>query len=136
MVSTKKKVSMIASMVIVLGLLTCVWAVDIIINIKVSPNVLNIGSKGEVVTVHTDIAYSAVVGSTVTLNGVEISHWKSDDRGNFVAKFLMEEIKALFDPEKLEGGKLCTLTLTGNTGDYKTFSGSQDILVVNKIPRK
>jgi len=65
------------------------------IEIDVAPNVLNIQSESVVVTVHTDIAESAVVGSTVFLNGVEISHWKSDARGNFVAKFLSDEIKTL-----------------------------------------
>ena len=132
MVSTKKKASLIASMAVILGLLTCVWAVQII-EIQVSPNVLNILSKGEVVTVHTDIGYSAVAGSTVTLNGVEISHWKSDNRGNFVAKFLMEEIKGL---EGLDIGGMNTLTLEGETVSGETFSGSTDILVVKNTPRK
>ena len=50
------------------------------IEIDVAPNVLNIESESVVVTVHTDIAYDAVVGSTVFLNGVAISHWKSDAR--------------------------------------------------------
>ena len=76
MVSTKMRASLIASMVIVLGLLACVWATTVI-SIQVSPNVLNLLNKGEVVTVHTDIAYSSVEGSTVSLNDVEISHWKA-----------------------------------------------------------
>jgi hypothetical protein len=65
------------------------------IQIDVAPNVLNVQSDGIVVTVHTDIAYNVVVGSTVFLNGVPINHWKSDARGNFVAKFLTDEIKTL-----------------------------------------
>ena len=40
------------------------------ISINVSPNVLNIESQGEVVTVHTDIAYGLVDATTVDLNGV------------------------------------------------------------------
>ena len=39
------------------------------IEIDVAPNVLNIASSGTVVTVHTDIAYSAVAGASVSLNG-------------------------------------------------------------------
>ena len=132
MVSTKKNASLIASMIAVLAPLSCVWAAQII-EIKVSPNVLNILSNGEVVTVHTDIAYSAVVGSTVTLNGVEISHWKSDNRGNFVAKFLMDEIKGL---EGLNIGGLNTLTLEGETVSGEVFSGSTEILVVENTPKK
>ena len=80
------------------------------IQIDVAPNVLNIQSKSVVVTVHTDIAYSTVVGSTVFLNGVDISHWKSDARGNFVAKFLSDEIKTL---DGLIIDDYNTLTLTG-----------------------
>ena len=63
------------------------------IQIQVSPNVLNIGSKGEIVTVHTDLPYSIVKGASVFLNGVPISWWKSDDRGYFVAKFDIDKVK-------------------------------------------
>ncbi|MBN2139182.1 MAG: hypothetical protein JW720_15355 [Sedimentisphaerales bacterium] len=132
MASTKKKTSLIGSMVIISVLLSCVWALQTI-EIKVSPNVLNILSNGEVVTVHTDIAYSSVVGSTVTLNGVEISHWKSDNRGNFVAKFLMEDIKGL---EGLNIGGMNTLTLEGTTAAGEGFSGCTEILVVENTPKK
>ena len=65
------------------------------IEIDVSPNVLNIQSKSTIVTVHTDVAYSLVTGASVFLNGVTIDWWKSDDRGNFVAKFNSDEVKAL-----------------------------------------
>ena len=57
------------------------------IEIDVAPNVLNIQSESTVVTVHTDIAYSLVVGASVYLNDVEIYYSKSDNRGYFVAKF-------------------------------------------------
>ena len=102
------------------------------IEIDVSPNVLNIQSESVVVTVHTDIAYSAVVGSTVFLNGVEISHWKSDARGNFVAKFLSDEIKML---DGLIIGDFNTLVLTGYTTEDEAFIGMQDIKVIEILPR-
>ncbi|EFK07427.1 conserved hypothetical protein [delta proteobacterium NaphS2] len=101
------------------------------IEIQVSPNVLNIQSESEVVTVHTDIAYSTVVGSSVLLNGVAISHWKSDNRGNFVAKFVSQQIKDL--PGLIIDG-YNTLTLTGNTIGKEMFEGSQDIMVINVEP--
>jgi len=134
MVSTRRmRTSLIASMVIVLALLACVWATtEISISIQVSPHVLNLLNKGEVVTVHTDIAYSSVVGSTVLLNGVEISSWKADDRSDFVAKFLMEDIKGL----PLNIGGYNTLTLKGETVSGESFEGSEDILVVNNVPKK
>ena len=102
------------------------------IQIDVAPNVLNIQSKSVVVTVHTDIAYSTVVGSTVFLNGVDISHWKSDARGNFVAKFLSDEIKTL---DGLIIGDYNTLVLTGYTSDNEAFIGKQDINVIDIMPQ-
>ena len=103
------------------------------IQIDVAPNVLNIQSESVVVTVHTDIAYSAVVGSTVFLNGVEINHWKSDARGNFVAKFLSDEIKAL---DELEVGEFNTLVLTGLTTEGDVFIGEQEIKIIDVLPQR
>lgn len=101
-----------------------------IIEIQVSPNVLNLQNSGEVVTVHTDIAYGLVVGATVTLNNVKISWWKSDDQGNFVAKFDITDIKNL--PLKI--GELNTLVLTGTTINGDEFTGSYDVKVINVLP--
>ena len=102
------------------------------IQIDVSPNVLNIQSESTIVTVHTDISYSLVLGATVFLNDVEIDWWKSDDRGNFVAKFLSDEIKTL---EGLIIGDYNTLVLTGYTIDGEAFIGSQDIKVIDNLPK-
>jgi len=99
------------------------------ITIDVAPAVLNLSNQGEVVTVHTDIAYGLVTASTVYLNGVAINSWKADDRGNFVAKFLMTEIKGL----PLNIGGMNTLVLTGKTIAGIEFSGSQEIKVINVI---
>ena len=97
------------------------------IGIDVSPNVLNIQSNSTIVTVHTDIAYSLVVGASVYLNGVAIDWWKSDDRGNFVAKFMSDEIKTL---DGLVIGDN-TLVLTGYTTGGEAFIGEQDIMVID-----
>lgn len=102
------------------------------IQIDVAPNVLNIQSEGEIVTVHTDIAYGAVVGATVFLNGVPIEYWKADARGNFVAKFVMDEIKTL---DGLIIGDYNTLVLIGYTTDGDPFIGEQEIKVIDIIPR-
>jgi hypothetical protein len=101
------------------------------ITIDVSPNVLNIQSVGTVVTVHTDIGYSQVDKTAVYLNDVLFIGYFADDRGFFVAKFDMNEIKSLsFDYEKYN-----TFTLKGTmiSGD-ETFSGTQQIKVINRIP--
>jgi hypothetical protein len=106
--------------------------VPIQIEIQVSPNVLNLLNQGEVVTIHTDIAYGLVVGSSVTLNGLEISHWKADDQGNFVAKFQMPAVKEL----PLNIGGYNTLKLSGTTINGDTFTGSDVIKVVLNVPSK
>jgi len=100
------------------------------INIDVAPNVLNIQSEGTVVTVHTDIAYSAVEGASVELNGIIIAWWKSDSRGQFVAKFNMTEVETLVNAGVLDEGEI-TLTLAGETKLGVEFSGSQDISVID-----
>ena len=105
---------------------------DIQIEIQVSPNVLNLNNQGEVVTIHTHIAYGAVAASTVMLNGIPIDHWKADNQGNFVDKFLMSEIKGL--PFTL--GSYNLMEMTGETRDGNTFYGSSMIKVVNIIPKK
>ena len=102
------------------------------IQIDVAPNVLNIQSQGEIVTVHTDIAYSAVVGASVFLNDVAIEYSKADARGNFVAKFVMDEIKTL---DGLIIGDYNTLVLIGYTTDGDPFIGEQEIKVIDIIPR-
>ena len=102
------------------------------IMIDVSPNVLNIQSNGTVVTVHTNVDYNTVIASSVFLNGVPISFYKSDDRGYFVAKFVMDDVKAL----PLIIGELNTLRLLGATDDGLSFTGTQDIKVISVMPKK
>jgi hypothetical protein len=108
----------------------CCWAADITIDIDVAPNVLNLQNQGEVVTVHTDLPFSSVVGSSVSINGVEIAWWKSDNQGNFVAKFVIEEIKDL--PLKID--EYNTLALTGVTINGDSFEGTAEIRVIDVIP--
>lgn len=102
------------------------------IEVDFAPNVLNIQSESVVVTVHTDIAYSDVVGSSVFLSGIEISPCKSDSRGNFVAKFLSDQVNTL-DGLNIDNYK--TLVLTGYTTLNEAFIGKQDIKVIDIIPQ-
>lgn len=99
------------------------------ITIDVAPNVISIGSNSTIVTVHTDIAYGDVVGSSVFLNGVPISWWKMDNQGYFVAKFESEAVKDIVIP-----GEYNTLALVGVDIDGAAFGGSQDILVIDVGP--
>ena len=104
------------------------------IAIDVAPNTLNIQSEGQVVTVHTSIAYGSVDHDNVFLNGIEISSWKADNRGNFVAKFLMSEVKALADSGDLTVPGENELTLVGYTTEGTEFTGSQVITVIDIEP--
>ena len=104
------------------------------ISIQVSPSTLNIQSESQVVTVHTSIAYTSVSGGTVTLNGIPISWWKADNQGNFVAKFLMDEVKALAENGGLVVPGENELMLKGETNDGAYFVGTATITVINVIP--
>jgi hypothetical protein len=101
------------------------------IAIDVAPNTLNIQSEGQVVTVHTSIAYSSVDGGTVELNGIEISWWKADNQGNFVAKFVMSEVKALAESGDLDVPGENELSLIGYTTEGTEFTGSQVITIID-----
>jgi hypothetical protein len=101
------------------------------ITIQVAPSTLNIQSLGQVVTVHTSIAFSSVVGESVSLNGLPIDWWKADNQGNFVAKFLMSEVKALAVSGGLKVPGENELTLVGTTTDGAEFTGTQTITVIN-----
>lgn len=101
-----------------------------VIEIQVSPSILNLQSNGVVVTIHTDIPFSQVDAQSVSLAGVEIDSWKSDNQGFFVAKFDMDVIK---DIESLVIGEYNTLTLDGLKYSGDEFTGSEDVMVINNI---
>ena len=120
--------------IIVAGLflaITCLPALAFETEIDIAPKVLNIQSNGEVVTVHTEIPYSDVAASSVLLNGVAIDWWKVDNQGNFVAKFVMNEIKDL----SLVIGGYNTLTLLGVTTWGEAFFGEEDVKVIDVEPQ-
>jgi hypothetical protein len=99
------------------------------ITIQVSPNTLNLASEGKVVTVHTDIAYSAVNVYSVWLSGVPISSWKADDRGNFVAKFVMTEVKGIPD---LEPNGMYEFVFDGETTSGEPIWGSTEVKIIDR----
>jgi len=59
---------------------------------------------------------------------VAIDWWKADNQGNFVAKFVMEEIIGL---PGLVVGDYNTLTLEGTKTDGTTFIGSDEVMVID-----
>ena len=93
--------------------------------VTVSPSTIVLGcDKGAMVTVHTDIALSAVDPTSVELDGVPAEFTKSDNRGNLVAKFSQEAIEAIVAPPE------ATLELTGMTIDGFPFSGADTVRVI------
>ena len=122
---------LLASIMLIPASISAFAPVPLDIEIDCSPNVINIGSQGTIFTIHTDIPFSAVVGAECTLNGLEISWWKSDDRGYFVAKFDLDAVK---DLDGLIIGGYNELTLSGVKTDGELFEGMQPILVINNVP--
>ena len=98
------------------------------IEIQVAPNVLNLQNKGVVVTIHTDIPFSNVIASSVSLNGIEIQSYKADAHGFFVAKFNIDEVKSLTGLV-IDDYNILTLIGESINGD---FSGSEAILVISR----
>ena len=128
-------ICVIALMLIFLNVPTECHGDDIIeIGISVAPNTLNIQSQGQVVTVHTTIKYTEVDHEEVYLNGIQISSWKADNRGYFVAKFVMNEVKALADNGDLVVPGENKLTLVGYTTGGVEFTGLQEITVIDVDP--
>jgi len=85
----------------------------------VSPSVIVL-AKVDTLTVHTNIAFSAV--TTVTLNGVAPTGVGADSLGHLVAKFAITEDLGLTSGP-------ATLTLTGAFTDGTEFCASDDVIV-------
>lgn len=98
------------------------------ITIDIAPATLNLESSGKVVTVHTDVAYGQIDVATVYLQGVAINSWKADDRGYFVAKFLMGEIKTV---DGLVINDYNTLQFVALTIYNEEVWGEADVMVID-----
>ena len=93
------------------------------LSITISPSVLVLHSEGEWVTVHTNIGLGQVDTGTVALSGLPVARTKADAQGNLVAKFHVEDVKAMVAPP------VATLELTLTTTDGRTLSASDTIEV-------
>jgi antirestriction protein len=103
-------------------------AEEILITIDIAPATLNIQSNGKVVTVHTDIAYSNVDVYSVYLGGVYIDSWKADDRGYFVAKFVIDDIKGI-DGLVIDEYNILQFVAATTSGD--PVLGEADVMVID-----
>jgi hypothetical protein len=97
--------------------------------IRIAPETLNLQSDGTVVTVHTDIPYADMDAYSVFLNDVAISSWKADNRGFFVAKFLMDEIKTI---DGLILNDYNTFQLIAVTVDGEPVCGEAEVMVIDR----
>jgi hypothetical protein len=77
------------------GLTTLASAQVNTIELVASPNVLNLGSNGGVVTLHADIGYSLVYELELEVNGqsLPIELTFPDSRGDLVIKCLLADVK-------------------------------------------
>ena len=95
------------------------------VTIAVAPHTLLLSSiQGGEVTVHAEIAYGRVETASITLNGVAVKWTKSDARGELVAKFDEDEVKAIVTAPSAD------LTLRGMTVDGEPFEGTDTVRVV------
>jgi hypothetical protein len=95
------------------------------LGVAVSPHTLILGAdQGGAVAVHTAIPLSAVDTSTLDLNGIPVVWTKADARGELVAMFSEDAVKAIVAPPS------AVLTLTGQMANGTGFSGSDEARVV------
>jgi len=95
------------------------------LGVAVSPHTLILGAdQGGTVAVHTAIPLSAVDTSTLDLNGIPVMWTKADARGELVAMFSEDAVKAIVTPPS------ALLTLTGEMKDGTGFWGSDEAQVV------
>jgi len=133
-----KGVQRLCLLVLTIAIFTApVGAVADDITIRVSPNVINLSSEGEIVTVNTDLPYSDVNGGDVYISNAEgsltqpISWWKADNRGEFVAKFAMESVRQL----GLEPGSDFHLFVHFTMNDGSQHTGSAAVKVIDQKGR-
>ena len=115
-------------------------ASDGIINMVVSPYILNLESMGGSLSIHTDIGYVSEEDATLEVNGttIEITRTFLDDRGNLVVKCNIDGVKEIFaDDEEVEFGRTTEeveFVLTANY-DGGTYIGSDTIEVIQVTPK-
>ena len=91
--------------------------------ITISPNTLVLDEVTGCVTLHSNIPIGFVDRASLSLDGIAPYLTKSDNRGELVAKFDVDEVKAIVTPGQ------ATLTLTGVLADGTIFSASDTIKV-------
>jgi hypothetical protein len=99
------------------------------ISVTISPKTIVLGSSGQWITAHTDIALSQVDCSSLTLNGVAVAWTEADAQGNLVGKFHKAEIDEIVSPPG------AVLVLSGVTKSGVGFSGADEVVVIEQKQR-
>jgi len=103
----------------------CGSRTDDALGVAVSPqNFILSMDQGGAVTVHTAIPFVQVDCATLQLNGIPVDWTHVDNRGNVVAEFNEEAVKAIVSPPE------SVLTLTGCLKTGECFSGSDTVRVM------
>ena len=118
--------AVLAVTILGISLATVSIAQENVIEVVVSPNVLNLQSNGGSVSLHTDINYNWVDGVELEVEGnfPETSIF-ADDRGDLVVKCEIDTIKSMV----LEG--TATFNLTVDT-TYGIYFGTDTITVIDR----
>lgn len=107
------------SLSLVVGLAVAADSMDqLVVKIQVAPKTFLLqSSQGGEITVHAEIAYSSVDRTSISMNGVEVKWTKADSRGELVAKFDEDALKAIVSPPE------ATMVLVGYTIGGEPFTG-------------
>ena len=81
-----------------------VLAQEDIVEVTVSPNMLALNSAGGSVSLHADISYSLVEGTSLTVDGenLPVLYTFADDRGDLVVKCSIDTLKGMVDADDEE----------------------------------
>jgi|GEM_PF-1837836 len=107
---------------------TVILAQEDTINVMVSPNTLALNSSGGSVSLHADINYNLVEGTSLTVDGEELTilFTFADDRGDLVVKCSIDELKGMVSAGTEE--LLFVLTVETENGD---LTGNDTIRVAS-----
>jgi len=101
------------------------------IDMVVSPNVINLESRGGSISVHTDIGYVATAEVILEVDGTSLEIYTFPDNcGNLVVKADIIDVK-----EIVAAGGDAEFILTYNI-DSETYMGSDTVPVIQIIPQK
>ena len=122
----RRIVAPVAAVLAMIFLAAAARGADLTVPIVISPSTINLQAAGTWVTVHAEIDYSDVVGASVTLDGVPVKVTFADSRGDLVAKFVVGAVRDIVRADTTP-----VLTLSGETRDGGTFSGSDEVRVID-----